>query len=403
MEIIGKYFCLSLVKDGDKYGLIDDEGNIVLPIEYDKFYSRDSYNEIKRENKWGIIDYSGKICLPAIWDHVISLLIHPYCYMRVTLGRKVGLYNAETGKEIIPVIMDEIDHLYCPDGVNYSMKNRFVVVSKGGKEGVFDLEGREIIPIKYKVIRAAEHACGCFEIRTFVGDYDCKYEYFTQEGVPAFPLSDGLEYEKSPRELACVKKNGKYGFINIKGDVVVPVVYDAAGYYDDGTGWIKQGSSQIRVDRNGKTITRIKSLSSGEEIQLSKDYGEPDAVTPWSALYLEKRILVTNEFIGGMYRRDCYRLAIIDLDDIVCVVNEEGSIGSKYTRTFHTDSCSIETDSDDLSIGSTQHDYYDYMDPQSSFYIITKNRRYKIDSDYPSETETIWGWIVDYFKKKNED
>lgn len=401
MEIIGKYFRLSLVKDGDKYGLIDAEGNIVLPIEYDKFYSTNSYNEIKRENKWGIIDSSGKICLPTIWDRVYTLRVVPRVNIVVISGRKVGLYNAETGKEIIPVIMDEINNLHV-SGLNVFMREHFVVVSKGGKRGVFDLEGKEIIPIKYKVIDAAEYAYGCFEIRTFVGDFDCKYEYFTQEGILAFPLSDGLEYEKSPRRLACVKKNGKYGFINIKGDVVVPAVYDDAGYYDDGSGWVKQGSSQIRVDKNGKPIMGIKSLSSGEEIQLSKDYGEPDAVTPWSALYLEKRILVTNEFIGGMYRRDSYRLAIINLDDIVCVVDEEGSIGSKYTRTFHTDSCSIETDNDDLSIGSTQHDYYDYMDPQSSFYIITKNSRYKIDSDYPSETETIWGWIVDYFKKKNK-
>ena len=399
MEIIGKYFRLSLVKDGDKYGLIDAEGNIVLPIEYDKFYSTNSYNEIKRENKWGIIDSSGKICLPTIWDRVYTLGVVPRVNIVVISGRKVGLYNAETGKEIIPVIMDEINNLHV-SGLNVFMREHFVVVSKGGKRGVFDLEGKEIIPIKYKVIDAAEYAYGCFEIRTFVGDFDCKYEYFTQEGILAFPLSDGLEYEKTPRELACVKKNGKYGFINIKGDVVVPAVYDDAGYYDDGSGWVKQGSSQIRVDKNGKPIMGIKSLSSGEEIQLSKDYGEPDAVTPWSALYLEKKVLVTNEFIGGMYRSDSYRLAIINLDDIVCVVNEEGSIGSKYTRTFHTDRCSIEADSDDLSIGSTQHDYYDYMDPQSSFYIITKNRRYRIDNDYPSEMKTIWGWIVDYFKKK---
>ena len=399
MEIVGEYFRLSLVKDGDKYGLIDAEGNIVLPIEYDKFYSTNSYNEIKRENKWGIIDSSGKICLPTIWDRVYTLRVVPRVNIVVISGRKVGLYNAETGKEIIPVIMDEINNLHASD-LNNFMREHFVVVSKGGKRGVFDLEGKEIIPIKYKVIDTAEYAYGCFEIRTFIGDFDCKYEYFTQEGVPAFPLSDGLEYEKTPRELACVKKNGKYGFIDIKGDVVVPVVYDDAGYYDDGSGWVKQGSFQMRVDGNGKPIMKIKSLSSGEDILLSKDYGEPDAVTPWSALYLEKRILVTNEFIGGMYRRDSYRLAIINLDDIVCVVNEEGSIGSKYTRTFHTDRCSIEADSDDLSIGSTQHDYYDYMDPQSSFYIITKNRRYRIDNDYPSEMKTIWGWIVDYFKKK---
>lgn len=188
MEIIGNYYRLFLVKDEDKYGLIDAEGNIVLPIEYDEFDSRDSYNEIKRENKWGIIDSSGKICLPAIWDRVCSLLIYPYCYIEVFSGKNVGLYNAETGKEIIPAIMDDIEVLH---------DSPFVVVSKGGKKGVFDLDGKEIIPIKkYGAIVAAKYARDCFETRTFTEDFDYKIEYFTQEGVPAFPLSDGLEYKK---------------------------------------------------------------------------------------------------------------------------------------------------------------------------------------------------------------
>lgn len=408
MEIIGKYFSLSLIKDEDKYGLMDAEGNIVLPIEYDTIECRvNSYNAIKRENKNGIIDRSGKICLPAIWDNVYSLLIFPYVYMVVSLGRKKGLYNAKTGKEIIPVIMDEICELHTHlNSINDSfMGDDFVTVSKGSKRGVFDLEGKEIIPIEYDAIEAAKYARGCFETRIFKELFVYKSEYFTVEGVPAFPLSDGLEYKKyeDPRELACVTKNGKYGFINIKGDVVVPVVYDSAGYYDDGTGWVKHGSSQVRVDKNGKLILRMESLSR-EENSLPEDYGLPDAVTPWSELYLGKKVLVTNEltFGGTPWEAKKYRLARINLDDIVRVVKEDGSVGSVCIETFHTDSCSIETDIDELSIGSTQHDYYDYMDPTSSFYIITKDRRYDIDSDFQNETSTIWNWIVDYFKKKND-
>lgn len=190
-------------------------------------------------------------------------------------------------------------------------------------------------------------------------------------------------------------KNGKYGFINIKGNVVVPVVYDYAGYYDDGSSWIKQDSLQRRVDVNGR-IMRMDALSKEE-----KEWGEPDLVTPWSELYLKEKLLITNDFVGG-YRGDRYRLALIHLDDIILVVKKEGSVGSVYKETFHTDSCSIETDCEELSIGSTQHDYYDYMDPPSSFSIITRNGRYDIDSHLEIETKTIWDWIVYYFKNKNE-
>ena len=57
---------------------------------------------------------------------------------------------------------------------------------------------------------------------------------------------------------------------------------------------------------------------------------------------------------------------------------------------------------DDLDIGSTQHDYYDCVDIEPSFLIYTKTGRYKIDCDIENETETIWGWIVDYFENKKK-
>lgn len=76
--------------------------------------------------------------------------------------------------------------------------------------------------------------------------------------------------------------------------MVVPVVYDYAGYYDDGSSWIKQDSLQRRVDVNGG-IMRMNALSKEE-----KKWGEPDGVTPWSELYLKKKLLITNEVVGGL-------------------------------------------------------------------------------------------------------
>lgn len=144
------------------------------------------------------------------------------------------------------------------------------------------------------------------------------------------------------------------------------------------------------------------------EDMLTVELGNPDAVSLMSKLYLKEKCLITHNLICDGYgstrprNGKKYEIVRINLDDIVRVEDKEGFAGSVYTRTFYTDSCKIETDNDDLDIGSTQHDYYDCVDPEPSFWIYTKTGRFKIDYDIKKEAETVWGWIVDYFENKRK-
>ncbi len=137
---------------------------------------------------------------------------------------------------------------------------------------------------------------------------------------------------------------------------------------------------------------------------LTKELGNPDAVTSMSKLFLKEKCLITHDLVCGGYgstrprNGKKYEIVSINLDDIVRVEDKDGFAGNVCTRTFYADSCKVESDFDDLDIGSTQHDYYDCVDIESSFLIYTKTGRYKIDCDIEKETETIWNWIVDYFK-----
>ncbi len=60
---------LFIVDIKDKHGLINNRGRVLLPVEYDKIYFRDSaYFEIEKNNKYGVADLNGKIILPCIYD-----------------------------------------------------------------------------------------------------------------------------------------------------------------------------------------------------------------------------------------------------------------------------------------------------------------------------------------------
>ena len=142
------------------------------------------------------------------------------------------------------------------------------------------------------------------------------------------------------------------------------------------------------------------------EENLTLESGTPDAVTSMSKLFLKEKCLITHDLVCAGYgstrprNGKKYEIVRINLDDIIRIEDKDGFAGSVCTQTFYTDSCKIESDYDDLDIGSTQHDYYDGVDIEPRFFIYTKTRRYEIDCDIENEAETIWGWIVDYFENK---
>ena len=52
-------------KRGDKYGHIDEQGNIIIPFEYDNIEFRSNggktYFVVEKNKKWGIINPEGKM------------------------------------------------------------------------------------------------------------------------------------------------------------------------------------------------------------------------------------------------------------------------------------------------------------------------------------------------------
>lgn len=171
----------------------------------------------------------------------------------------------------------------------------------------------------------------------------------------------------------------------------------------------KKEKKEKKKQSSAEEPAKTESVKKKEENEQLAENGfndeQPDAVTSNCKLYLEKKVLVVRnlDFPGyGTYRMgQRFSWARINLEDIVRVVDEEGSPGNVFTRTFYPESLKIETKDEVLHIGSTQHDYYEYMDPGSSFFIYTMEGQYEIDYD-KKEVKTVWDWIVDYFNTKTK-
>ena len=61
----------------------------------------------------------------------------------------------------------------------------------------------------------------------------------------AFSFSEGL---------TMVKQNDKWGYVNTKGEIAIPCVYDDANYFFEGLAKVKQNGKWMIIDSNGQVI-----------------------------------------------------------------------------------------------------------------------------------------------------
>lgn len=64
---------LAAARQGDKWGYIDEVGNIIIPIQYDDVLSlREGLMPVKKDGQWGYIDKAGKIVIAFEYDIATS-------------------------------------------------------------------------------------------------------------------------------------------------------------------------------------------------------------------------------------------------------------------------------------------------------------------------------------------
>ena len=68
------------------------------------------------------------------------------------------------------------------------------------------------------------------------------------------PISyEDAEYYFSD-DLVSVKLYGKWGYLNHKGDVAIPIMYDYARNFKDGKAEVHMGNERFYIDVNGRRL-----------------------------------------------------------------------------------------------------------------------------------------------------
>jgi len=226
--------------DKIKNGVINTKGEKVVPIKFDEefIFYKDGYFQIKKktfikkkaiyEDRYGYIDTTGKVIINPIYK-VARQIINNQLIIK-TVNNKWSIINLK-GEKVIPIEYDWIGYWHDNLAViklnkkwgyinkknepviemKYSFATDFeqgvAICKKNNKYGIIDTLGNIISPFVYEKYKQIVDVHGDF--------YEEKYETNKR-----FSMEEGY---------IILKKNGKWGFLNINGETIIPFEFDNIG------------------------------------------------------------------------------------------------------------------------------------------------------------------------------
>ena len=357
------YFVL---KENELSGVIDRQGNIIIPEEYDEIripnpekalfvcYKADDikilnankeeiltqYEKVEpirlknvesdlmyeksvlkylENGKYGLIDFEGKKITKPIYEEIDSV---PYKEgeLLVKLDGKYGIINIK-GNNIVDNMYDSIsvDGYYVDnDGYKYAGYITSITTEEGYRYGYVNYKGKEILKNEYNEISRI----------TDIEDNDNTYLLCAKNGQYGILENEkviinneyqSIRYDRT-NDLFIIEKGTKYGIAKRDGNVIVPTQYnqiDVTGIYlyaknEQGVTVYNSNGTQVNIDtnvailntENEKYRIRINSTEGTKYGVIGKD-GEEIIEDKYS--YIE--YLFDNYFIAS---NENSKLGIID-------------------------------------------------------------------------------------------
>ncbi|MCY6371699.1 WG repeat-containing protein [Clostridium ganghwense] len=236
--------------DGVKWGYINNIGEFIIKPKYDYANSfQDNYLAIVEfKNRYGIIDESGKYVVHPKYD-----TINQFSEGRAVIVDKGGFKLIdESGKEITTKQYNFI-------GTFQEERALYSITDSQGKwlYGYLDRQGNKVIPAKYENVSDSKEGKAIVKVRE--GEYQLiglngevlntyKYAYVGNRGEGLLAFKENID--------------GKYGFINEDGNVVIQPKYTSTQPFSGGRTVVNiaedYGNSYGVIDKKGDFIIKPK-------------------------------------------------------------------------------------------------------------------------------------------------
>lgn len=227
------------VQLGGLWGLAKSDGNLLIPVEYDKISTYSNDRAIVRKN--------GEIYAIDSNNNRLSLLKEKaldfgnYAEGRIPLLTDDGWRRASGDFQLGSTVFEQIG--------TYS--GGYAAAKQNGKWGVIDISSAWLLPAEYDEIVMDE-----------LGRSYAQGAVFAKKGTSVRLFVNGIQsrdtYEDAKpfgnEGYAAVKKNGKWGFIDITGEVKIDYQFEDALSFGQHLAAVKQGDQWGYVNLYGKLV-----------------------------------------------------------------------------------------------------------------------------------------------------
>ena len=264
---------MARVEVGDKWGFVDEKGKLVIAPQFDAAHDfSEGLAGVKVGKNWGFIDKTGKMVIPSkFYDdyYGINTFYNFHDGMAIVKLRDEGDYRNgyinKKGEIVVEVGSSSPGNF--SDGIAISDNK---IIDKSGKvlantqyDQIFRLNG-DIIAVDrnvgYMIIdKSGSPLTGYLD---FLPDYseglavakvDGKVGYADKTGKVVIEpkFDDGGSFSEG---LANVKVDGKWGYIDKKGQYVINPQFEWAGSFSEGLAEMGVDRKSGFIDKTGKVV-----------------------------------------------------------------------------------------------------------------------------------------------------
>ena len=285
-----------IVNDNNQYGIISTTGTIIVEPKYEdvKYLNNSEMFAVKETGIWKLINKDSQILIDGGYDNIIEAKGENVV---VEKGGKYGVITTKN-EEKIPVEYEQIKYTF----------SIYYIAKTGGKYGIINLNNEQVKDFNYTNMNYVEKGdfiqADVSDTETVIFDNNLSErisgivsEINQEEGYIKVYTNNEYKYynfkfeEKKSSDILTAnslflsKKDGKYGYVNKDGKVIIDYIYE------DGTEQNSCGFAAVKKDGLWGSINKIGAVELEPSINLDSNI-YTTFIGKWhlndSGLYYEK-------------------------------------------------------------------------------------------------------------------
>ena len=248
---------LALAKLNGLYGYINSNGDEFIPLTYTwaTTFSNDMA-AVRISNKYGFINLNGELVVPAIYDGY-GFFTQNLCWVGKKIDNimKWGVIDKE-GNEILPFTY-EGPYNNTSTYNQYRFVNGISPLRTGTSYGFMNSNGSVVLEPQYQWTNNFNDGLACIVQNDLAGFVNADFEVII---TPQFWSVSGFKMGLSSFKYSSEQN---YGYVNMKGNVVIPTNYLKANLFNEDLAWVMfTDSTNGYLNQRGSTVWRSANVLS---------------------------------------------------------------------------------------------------------------------------------------------